>query len=276
MLCKERLYADIGETPVVLAERSVNFRVNCGGDDVYARIMLPALMREDERTPCVVLLHGYPGLERNMDIPYALRRAGIACVYFSYRGVWGSKGSYCFSHLIEDTLCMLDHLREKAEKWHLDPEHLYLVGHSMGGFATLNAIARGAKVRGAICISPCDMGMRCIDEPERFADMMLTPRSGYFTMPNESYLEDDTRAHAHEWRFTALADKIPQTMPLRFIGGKKDSTCETETHILPLYNLLKARGMDVTLAEANDGHAYSAHRIWLTNTIFDYIEEMEQ
>lgn len=276
MLYEERLFADIGDTPVVASERSVNFRVNCHGSDIFARIMLPAVMNEGERAPVALMLHGYPGLERNMDVPYALRRTGIASVYFSYRGVWGSKGDYCFSHLIEDVLCVLDHLREKADKWRIDPERIYLVGHSMGGFAALNAIARGAKVRGAVLISPCDMGMRYLDEPEKFAGMMLTQNSGYFSTPNERYIEDDVAANAKIWRFTALADKIPQEMPLHFIGGKKDTTCPTPTHIQPLYDLLEARGMDITLVEADDGHAYSSHRIWLMKLIFRYIEEMEK
>lgn len=45
------------------------------------------------------MLHGYPGIEQNLDIAQLLRMAGYAVVHFSYRGVWESHGYYRFSHL---------------------------------------------------------------------------------------------------------------------------------------------------------------------------------
>lgn len=276
MLREQNLFEDLGALPVFAPEKAVAFGVESHGDKVFGRILIPAEVNEGDRSPVVLLLHGYPGLERNMDIPYAFRRAGIAAAYFSYRGVWGSKGTYNFSHLIEDTETMLDYLRENAERFRIDPERIYLFGHSMGGFATLNAIARGAKVRGAVVLAPCDMGMRCIDEPELFENMMLTPKSGYFNLASESDIADDMRAHAQERRFTALADKIPQDMPLYFIGGEKDTTVPPAQHIMPLLDLLKARGMNVSYTSVSDGHAFTAHRIWLIRTVFKYIEEMER
>jgi len=276
MLREQNLFEDLGALPVFAPEKGVAFGVESHGDKIFGRVLVPAELTEGERTPAVLLMHGYPGLERNMDIPYAFRRAGIATAYFSYRGVWGGKGTYNFTHLIEDVETMLDYLRDNAEKLRIDPERIYLVGHSMGGFATLNAIARGAKVRGAVVLAPCDMGMRCIDEPERFATMMLTPKSGYFNLASETDLADDMIAHAAERRFTALADKIPQELPLYFIGGTKDTTVPPEQHIMPLFELLKARGMDVSYESVADGHAFTSHRIWLIRTIFKYIAQMEE
>ena len=42
--------------------------------------------------PVVVLLHGFPGNERNFDLAQSLRRAGYATLVFHYRGAWGSPG----------------------------------------------------------------------------------------------------------------------------------------------------------------------------------------
>ncbi|HEX8904287.1 MAG TPA: hypothetical protein VF771_05555, partial [Longimicrobiaceae bacterium] len=36
--------------------------------------------------PTVILLHGYPGNERNLDLAQALRRAGMNVLFFDYRG----------------------------------------------------------------------------------------------------------------------------------------------------------------------------------------------
>jgi len=42
--------------------------------------------------PTVVLLHGFPGNEKNLVLAQALRRAGWNVVFFHYRGSWGSGG----------------------------------------------------------------------------------------------------------------------------------------------------------------------------------------
>ena len=171
---------------------------------------------------------------------------------------------------------MVNWVRENAEKYRVDPERIYLMGHSMGGFTALNALAQGVPVRGAVIMAPCDMAMRYEDQPERFEAMMETAARGYFRLPHADYLREDIAAHYKEWRFDALADRIPQTMPLRFIGGTKDDMVPPETHIMPLYNLLQQRGMDVTYDELNAGHIFTPCRIALTNIIFDYVAEMEQ
>lgn len=36
--------------------------------------------------PMVILLHGFPGNERNLDLTQALRRAGDDVLFFDYRG----------------------------------------------------------------------------------------------------------------------------------------------------------------------------------------------
>ena len=44
--------------------------------------------------PTVVLLHGFPGNEKNLDLAQALRRAGFNVLFFHYRGAWGAEGDY--------------------------------------------------------------------------------------------------------------------------------------------------------------------------------------
>lgn len=42
--------------------------------------------------PTIVICHGLPGNEKNLDLAQALRRAGWNAVTFNYRGSWGSPG----------------------------------------------------------------------------------------------------------------------------------------------------------------------------------------
>jgi pimeloyl-ACP methyl ester carboxylesterase len=49
--------------------------------------------------PVVLLLHGFPGNEKNLDIAYTLRRAGWDVLFPHYRGAWGSAGSFSLFQL---------------------------------------------------------------------------------------------------------------------------------------------------------------------------------
>ena len=55
------------------------------------------------RRPTAVLVHGLPGIEKNLDIAYRLRDLGWNCLYFHFRGSWGSEGEYSLAGLVEDT-----------------------------------------------------------------------------------------------------------------------------------------------------------------------------
>jgi len=64
--------------------------------------------------PTVVLLHGLPGNEKNLDLAQVIRRAGWNAVTFNYRGSWGSPGAFSFSNVLEDTKAVLAYVREPA------------------------------------------------------------------------------------------------------------------------------------------------------------------
>src|SRR5919112_488927 len=98
--------------------------------------------------PTVILLHGYPGNERNLDLAQAMRRAGMNVLYFSYRGAWGSGGTFSFANAQEDVAAALRWTRspEVASKYRVDPSRVALVGHSMGGWLALRGAAADPRV----------------------------------------------------------------------------------------------------------------------------------
>src|SRR5512133_2244275 len=89
--------------------------------------------------PTVILLHGFPGNEKNLDLAQDMRRAGWDVLYFNYRGAWGTPGDFSFAHSIEDTAAALAYLRRPgvAKALRLDPNRIVLMGHSMGGFMSV-------------------------------------------------------------------------------------------------------------------------------------------
>ena len=83
--------------------------------------------------PTVVLLHGFPGNEKNLDIAQSARRAGFNVVFFNYRSAWGADGSYSLLGQDEDVQSVLGFFREpvNSKKYRVDTSHLTLLGHSL-------------------------------------------------------------------------------------------------------------------------------------------------
>jgi acetyl esterase/lipase len=108
--------------------------------------------------PALVICHGLPGNEKNLDIAQAVRRAGWVAVTFNYRGSWGSGGKFTFSGNPEDASAVLAYLREPktAASLRLDPSRIAIAGHSMGGWVAARTAARDPALLGAILISAWD------------------------------------------------------------------------------------------------------------------------
>jgi pimeloyl-ACP methyl ester carboxylesterase len=105
----------------------------------------------ETRRPTAILLHRVPGVEQNLDIAYALRDAGWNCLYFHYRGSWGSQGDYEFSNLANDVQTAAEWLLEQDC---VDSRRLALIGGSMGGYAAFAAGAREPRFKTLVSICP--------------------------------------------------------------------------------------------------------------------------
>ncbi|MBJ7441580.1 MAG: alpha/beta fold hydrolase, partial [Sphingopyxis sp.] len=110
--------------------------------------------------PTVVLCHGLPGNEKNLDLAQAMRRSGWTVITFNYRGSWGSPGDYRFAQNLEDAGAALAFARDPANaaKLRIDPERLVIMGHSMGGWVTALTAAKDKHLLGAAMISAANLG----------------------------------------------------------------------------------------------------------------------
>ncbi len=112
--------------------------------------------------PTVILLNGFPGYEKNLDIAQAIRRSGFNVLFFHYRGAWGSEGDFSLANVVQDTLAASAFVRseDSVAKYRIDPKHITFIGHSMGGFAALAAGAQDTNVGCIAGLSPADYGIR--------------------------------------------------------------------------------------------------------------------
>ncbi len=108
--------------------------------------------------PTLLLLHGYPGNERNLDLAQAVRAHGWNVIYFDYRGSWGSQGDFSFKHCVEDVKNVVAYCRANFFKLKADPKRIVLFGHSMGGFVCLKALSLLPGITRGFALSTWDIG----------------------------------------------------------------------------------------------------------------------
>ncbi|KKW92208.1 MULTISPECIES: alpha/beta hydrolase [Sphingobium] len=108
--------------------------------------------------PTLLLLHGFPGNEQNLDLAQAARRAGWNVLTLHYRGSWGSPGSFSFNHASEDAWNALQFLQQSANiaRYRIDAGTIVVAGHSMGGFMAADVAAAEPRVAGLFLIDPWD------------------------------------------------------------------------------------------------------------------------
>lgn len=108
--------------------------------------------------PTLLLLHGFPGNEQNLDLAQAARRAGWHVLTLHYRGSWGSPGAFSFGGASDDAFAALQFLQQPATvaKYRIDTSAIVVAGHSMGGFMAADVAAAEPRVAGLFLIDPWD------------------------------------------------------------------------------------------------------------------------
>ena len=253
------------DTPVMPWDEPLTMESH--GSRIFGRLLRPAFYDDTTTAPVVLMMHGQPGGDKNLDVAAYLRAHGYAVANFSYRGIWGSHGDYCLSHNIEDVISVVAYLRENADKYRIDPQQLYLFGHSMGGFSALNAMARGLKVSGAVLMAPYDAGYKYLYDRTNFDGVMACKARGYFHLSSENALEEDAAANAEGWNFRNLLSKLDKTISYSFIDGTKDTTSE---HMGPVVEEMKQAGFRVSYHLLEDGHMFPLHRATIARIALEH------
>ncbi|MBR6310829.1 MAG: alpha/beta hydrolase [Paludibacteraceae bacterium] len=129
-----------------------------GGCHLYGYLLKPD-SRYDAPHPTAIVFHGFPGYTTNNDLEYALMRMGCVVVHINHRGAWGSEGHYLFTNLIDDAVAIAKWAHNPAitSQYGIDPDNIFLVGHSMGGMTVLNAAKHLPFIKGVAAIAPYDL-----------------------------------------------------------------------------------------------------------------------
>lgn len=216
--------------------------------------------------PTLILLHGFPGNERNLDLAQSVRRTGWNVLYFDYRGSWGSEGDFSFSNCVEDVASAVAFCKQQAKALRIDTTRLALFGHSMGGWVALKALAQLPEIKKAVILSPWDIygtaastdGSRATIE--KYADglFMLRKASGNALMV-------PVLADAQAFQLTAMGPAL-SARQLVFL----DENRRNEAWIKPIGAANKA-GFRYEVWDTD--HPFSNKRIALTKTVLEFLNK---
>jgi uncharacterized protein len=232
--------------------------------------------------PAVILLHGFPGMERNFDVAQAIRRAGYTVVLFTYRGAWGSQGAFSFSNGMEDAHAAVEYLRvpANAKRLRVNPDKIVIAGHSMGGWIALATAASDPNIRAVLAISAADMAAMtarivAASDPAAalktciplFSDGSMAPLAG--TTPEAACKE--LIGHAAQWSFANYAKGLG-TRPVLLITSDDGFTAFSDG----LAKQLRTNGdQQVREIHLATDHAYSDKRIALTQAVLEDLASLK-
>lgn len=230
--------------------------------------------------PTVLMFHGIPGVERNLDLAQYLRREGFHVLTFHYSGNWGSDGAYAIANDLEDAETVLDFVLNDTE-YGFDPGRIYAVGHSLGGFVCGRLAARRKEIRAGVLLMPYDIGRTALlkkEDPAAYRGVieLLTDAAPWLAGTDAETLLKEAEENEAAFSLVPVAPQLAK-IPLLCITGSLDTDVPDEVFCAPLRNAVAAAGGTQLRYECYPtDHAFSDYRLTIAARITGFLKEADR
>lgn len=231
-----------------------------------------------EPKPTMILLHGLPGNERNLDLAQAIRRAGWNVLTFTYRGAWGSPGQFSLENAIQDTASALDFVRtpEAIAAFRIDPARIVLAGHSLGGANAALVAASTEGLAGLALIDAANLSVRARDLQSGDPKIAAQVAAGFDDLGNSlsgssaEALTSEIAAKGLGWDLVPLAPRLARQPVLSLYA-----TYGIAAPNRALAAALQAQpGAKLTAAELPTSHGFEDHRLELASRMINWLDTL--
>ncbi len=226
--------------------------------------------------PTVMICHGIPGVERNLDLAQHLRRCGFNVMTFHYSGSWGSDGNYSIANDLEDAETVLDFMLD-AKGLGIDQDRIFCIGHSLGGFVCGRLAAKRSEIRAAVLLMPCDIGHTAklkTEDPAAYQDLadLLNEASGWLNGTSGEALLKEAEENEAAFALVPVADALAR-IPLLCVTGTLDTDTPDAVNCAPLRRAITAAGGTKMkhLSLATD-HCFSDYRLTVAENIVSFLQ----
>jgi pimeloyl-ACP methyl ester carboxylesterase len=225
--------------------------------------------------PTVVLLHGLPGNEQNLDLAQAIRRAGWNVLTLHYRGTWGSPGKFTITGAVSDAEAAMQFIRQPAiaEKYHVDVSRVVIAGHSMGGFAAARYAASHTDIAGLLLIDAWNVGgdgKRLRADPASRAESLASwdDLGNSLVGADAESITAEVEHAGDDWDLVTAAPKLA-ALPTLLIWADRGIAKDN----VALADAIRAQGKGkLATAHFPSDHAFADHRIALAQAVVRWLD----
>jgi uncharacterized protein len=216
------------------------------------------------RFPAVLLLHGFPGSEKNVDVARELLKRGIGGYRLHFRGAWGSEGIYRFTNLVEEARAGLRRMESMPG---VDASRLGVFGFSFGGWTALHLAPTEPVIRAVAVVAPVGPEMVRGQRPSAAGRRRITHMGRPLRIGSEAALYRD-------FQKAVLLDPAPSArridVPLLLVHGEADEVvpCSVSKRVYAAANEPKT-----LLLEPGARHDFLDRRERLASIVADWLAE---
>jgi alpha/beta superfamily hydrolase len=210
----------------------------------------------DTPRPTAILIHGLPGVEKHLDIAYKLRDMCWNCLYFHFRGCWGSEGKYSLDGLVGDTKTAIDWIVTQPC---VDTTKIVLIAGSTGSYPALMQGAIDERINAIIGISP-------VIEPKAFNFPVPLADSFSKMLVGIGSVELISQWHNLGSLHNAIQKFSPR--PVLLVAAGSDSIFPLSDYV----EMVKPYRNVYVIEKANADHGFSSSRTWLVETVMEWLE----
>lgn len=176
-------------------------------------------------------------------------------------------------HNLEDAETVLDHILQD-ERYGFDKQHIYAVGHSLGGFVCGQLTAKRTEIKGAALLMPCDIGrLPQIEQnnPAAYGVIrsVLNESAGWLNGTSGEALLRETFAHSAEFALENLSEKLKMKLIL-CIGGTLDIYTPPQTFAQAIR---RAGGTAFQVIDFPTDHFFADYRLTVAETVITFLKK---
>ena len=258
---------EIGTSPEIFELNIVS-----GGCRLYGYLLSPD-QRMEKPYPTIIMSHGFPGYTTNNDLELALMRCGCVVIHMNHRGAWGSEGNYLFTNLKDDLIAIAKYVHNSAiaDQYDIDTKNIFLVGHSMGGQAVLNAAKELPFIRGVAALAVYDIMAAFRYRMEKDLFLMIETEGQCLKMNSASEVYENALNNQYDLGILNEADRLARLKVL-LIEASLDTVAPADRMIRPLFEKLNQMSAAVTYETIVSTHSFAGQRMKLAKTVARWIE----
>ncbi len=227
--------------------------------------------------PTAIMLHGYPGNEKNLDVAQALRKAGWNALFFHYRGAWGAEGEFSFIGAEHDVQSVINYVQQadNAARLRIDPNKVSLVGHSMGGHMAVAGILDNPSINCAVAHDGANMGAggKGLFSDRQSIKIWSDYSDSLFMLNGWS----GKKAVAEISKFGQQLDLIPRAKKIDQRGihliAADTEVIPLDVHIKPLHIALSKHTKTASYELIDDDHSFSNSRDLLISSTIGFLNK---